>query len=425
MRNLRTLIACAFGALLVSSALFAADGDDSSVLKRLSALESDMKKVNDARGGGAGLGANQLPFIIDGFIDVTGNMNLVGGPSRKNRLRHYDNDANTFTLNVAHLALHRAAEKGSPVGFNIEIDMGEDARHNNGAKLPSGSTELFDVQEATIDLMIPNDENCGLVVGKFATFEGIELIESTANPVISRGFLFMFAEPLTHVGFYARYSKDVNGKGMMFNVKLGAVNGWDLEADNNKDKTFIWLLGLSQANTFDVHFSGTWGDEQTATGGTTGHKAGHPRASFDLTGFFIVDMLTLNFQINGGNEKFAVAGAKYVHWFGFGLQPVIDLGKQLPGFKIGTRFELFNDVDGARINSLASNEPAVYCNIAIAPAYTIRDTNLTIRGEFRYDWSNLNRGQNQRAYEDEDGASDLNHQSTLMIEFLYTFTTQP
>ncbi|HTL50964.1 MAG TPA: outer membrane beta-barrel protein, partial [Planctomycetota bacterium] len=399
MRNLRALIACALGVLLVGSALGAADGDDSGVMARIAKLESDMKKVNDARGGGGGLGANQLPFIIDGFIDVTGNYAFNRSPSRTNLLRHYDSAADTFTLNVAHLAFHRDSTKASIVGFNVEIDMGEDARHDNGAKQPSGSTELFDVQEATIDLTIPGDENCGLVVGKFTTFEGIELIENTANPVISRGFLFMFAEPLTHVGFYARYSKDVNGKGLMFNVKLGAVNGWDLEADNNADKTFIWLLGVAQKGQFDVHFTGTWGDEQTATGGTTGHKAGNPRTSLDLTGFFVLDMLTLNFQVNGGQEKNAIATAKNVHWFGFALEPVVDFKNQLPGFKLGARFELFNDVDGARMNGLGTNEPQCLYNVTIAPAYTIRDTTLTIRGEYRYDASNLNRGQNARAFE--------------------------
>lgn len=420
MRNLRALIVCAFSAMLVSSALWAADGEEADVAAQIKELTMKVNQLTSAKDGGAGLGANKLPFVIDGHVDVTGNFNFNGSPNRTNVGRHYDTNANTFILNVAHVAIHRDAQKGSIVGFNIEIDLGQDARHNNATKVnsPASSTnDLVDLQEAWIKILAPNHENCGVQVGKFATWQGIEVIESTGNPVISRGFLFMFAEPLNHVGINAFYTHDM-GNGMMFDIRFGAVNGWDSEIDNNKEKTFIWYFGVKKEGVFEAHLNGTWGDEQAGS-------SGDPRTSVDLTGSVQTPdgMVVVFFQLNHGSEKEALAGAEWVHWFGLALEPVIDLKKQLPGFKLAGRFELFDDHDGARINALGTNEPATVWNVTLCPSYAITD-NCTVRFEYRYDWSNLNRGQNARAFEDEDGNDDLNHQNTVMVQLLYTFSTE-
>ena len=416
MRNFRA-IACALGALLISSALSAGDMMGSDTETRLKALEGTVQRLSSAKEGGAGLKMG-LPFTIDGFVDVTGNYNFNKGPSRINRNRHYDQNADTFTMNVAHFCFHKEAAHGSLIGFKAEVDFGSDAQHNNASKIPAPSVnEIVDLQEATITLLIPNHEECSLVFGKFATFEGIELIETTGNPVISRGLLFMFAEPLTHVGGFAEYKHDLSGS--LLDIRLGAVNGWDLEADNNMGKTLVWLLGLSKDKSFDVHLNGTWGDEQASI---ATHRDGHPRNSVDLTGSVTMQDLVVNFQVNGGSEKFAVAGAKWVHWFGFGIQPVWTISS-MPGWSLAGRFEVFNDVDGARLNGLSTNEPAEYFNITVCPAYALAK-NCTVRGEYRYDWSNLNRGTGSRAYEDKKGSSNLDHQSTFMLEIFYTFSTE-
>jgi len=229
-----------------------------------------------------------------------------------------------------------------------------------------------------------------LTAGKFVTYEGIEVVEGPANPTLTRGFLFAFAEPITHVGAKLHYTTP------MYDLGVGVVNGWDTNgpagtmatgglpagiwtADNNNNKTFIWRAAVTPDPMFFAAFSGTYGVEKPG-------QDTDPRLSLDLTGAVTpIPELAINFQGNYGSEKHDVASNamaptvldKSASWWGLGLQPVLKEGAAT----IGARLEYFKDTNGARI---ARADDTGYLNFTLTPGYTFYSA-FTMRAEFRYD----------------------------------------
>ena len=316
---------------------------------------------------------------IGGYVEGAYHRALVSSfPSPILPLRAYDS-ANGFQLHAAHFALkHQATEHVTGV---IEFDAGADAAVNNFSIFSPGSRQLFDVQEA---YAVYSNNGLTFTAGKFATYEGIEVIEGPSNPTVTRGYLYYLAEPVTHVGAKIHYATGP------IDVGVGVVNGWDTNgqppsatapvsfftADNNSAKTGIFRIGVTPVPQFWAAVSGTYGVEKVGIDED-------PRLSIDLTGAIIPsDTITINFQANLGSEKKAglpdAAGAATdASWFGFGIQPLLKFGAG----SVGARFEYFKDTKGSR--TLVANDPS-YTNITITPGYTF-DGAFTLRGEFRYD----------------------------------------
>ena len=148
---------------------------------------------------------------ISGYVDTQysysfnkPNTGLVGS-------RSYDAQDNTIA-NTAHIDLMGSFAEG--IGYDVQLDAGRDANTTAG---PAGSSEIV-VQEAFVTYA--SESKWGFKVGKFATYQGIEVIETNGNPTISRGYLFNFAEPFTHVGGVATLTL---GK---LDFAAGLVNGW-------------------------------------------------------------------------------------------------------------------------------------------------------------------------------------------------------
>jgi hypothetical protein len=318
-------------------------------------------------------------FTIGGYVEGAWHRGLVEHSSSTTQLptRVYD-AGNGFQLHAMHLAVH--SQVNEHIGAYIDIDAGSDAAVNNFSGLTPART-LFDIQEAYATL---NASGFTFTAGKFATYEGIELIEGPVNPTLTRGFLYGWAEPITHVGAKLHYTQP------MFDVGVGIVNGWDTNGpppaaaapiplgsglwttDNNNNKTLIWRAAITPDPIFWAAFSGTYGVE----------KAGvdvDPRLSLDLTGAVIpTPQVTINFQGNMGSEKNSAKSdpTKSASWLGFGIQPVI----KIDAASIGARLEYFSDKDGARLGT----DNTSYLNATICPGYTFYDA-FTMRAEFRYD----------------------------------------
>ena len=296
--------------------------------------------------------------------------------------RAYDS-SNGFLLNQASLALkHQLNEH---VYGQIRFDAGANAGVNNFTVLTPGR-QLFDVREA---FAVATGSGFTFTAGKFATYEGIEVIDGWLNPTITRGYLYYLAEPVTHVGAKLHYTADA------LDVGVGVVNGWDTNngyfatGDNNPQKTLIWRIGYTTA-PFWAAFSGTYGVEKPGLDKD-------PRLSLDLTGAAIVnENLTINFQGNMGSEKNAqiLDATKTATWVGFGLQPLF----KMDAFQVGARFELFSDKGLARTGSFVNpldamgvptntNDKVTLWTVAVAPGYTIANA-LLLRAEFRADGAN-------------------------------------
>jgi len=302
------------------------------------------------------------PHQPEGFSPDPTSGAPVAGPVGAVPLRAYDS-ANGFLLNQASLAIkHQLNETIFGV---IRFDAGANAGINS-----FGTSRLFDVREA---YAVAQGSGLVFTAGKFATYQGIEVIDGWANPTITRGYLYFLAEPVTHVGAKLHYTTD------KFDVGAGVVNGWDSNngyfatGDNNSQKTLIWRAAVTPVPQFFAAFSGTYGVE--APGAST-----NPRLSLDLTGAVTpIPQLVVNFQGNYGSEKNQDA-----NWLGFGIQPVV----KVDAFQVGARFEYFKDKGLTRTGALLQGTPAdnkqSYWTFGIAPGYTLAGAML-LRAEFRVD----------------------------------------
>jgi hypothetical protein len=296
-------------------------------------------------------------FAVSGFVDTSAHYNTSNPASQTSALRSYDSRAQSFYLNAVHGDFSIAPVEDTSVV--VQLDAGSDAEFN---KTGSVATVDFDVQEAYVTYVF-KDAGFGFRAGKWATFEGIEVIEGPDNPTITRGFLFNFAEPFTHVGAVATY------KAGAFDAALGAVNGWDVVTDNNTGKTILGKAAYT-AEAWGVTASFLAGPEQA------GNSRDY-RQSCDVTGFVTAGGVKVNLQANYGNEDL---GASRAHWVGGGIQPVIPL---TDAFSVGARVERFRDPEGARTGVAGGS---TVTNVTVAPACAITKS-LTVRVEGRVDFS--------------------------------------
>ncbi len=331
--------------------------------------------------------AATLSPTITGHLDGTYNYNLMDPNGGLTAFHSYTAPHNTFLLNLAHVAI---GGHDDAVTYNIELDAGSDAAFNSG--LYGGA--LFDVQEAWVHYIHP-ESKVGLKAGKFVTYNGIEVIENTANPTVSRGFLFGLAEPTTHIGAVGTFQ--INDQ---LDVAAGLVNGWDVFRDNNSLKTIVAKLGFTN-DQVGLTVSAFAGPEQAGNNDDW-------RTTLDATAVIKLDKVDLWLQGNFGRETFD-DGDTSATWFGAGVQPVFHLNELLT---LGARAEVFVDGDGAR-TGVPLPDGVTLINVSVAPAYLIAD-NLTLRAELRVDVAT------EDVYNDR-GGDPTGMQLIGLTEVLYTF----
>jgi hypothetical protein len=302
---------------------------------------------------------------ITGFVETAYHINFNNPKNQKAvpLMTYYTPGGNTFVLHAAHLAINHSFNDN--VSATIELDAGYDASLDQSNPF-AGVGNYFDVQEAYATY---KSGIFSLIAGKFVTYEGIEVIEGPLNPTISRGYLYAYAEPITHTGLKMHFTGDTVDFG------IGLVNGWDTLTDNNNFKTFIFKLGLKPSDAFAVALSGTFGAEQAST------KLGH-RLSLDITGAFTAsESFALWFQANYGMDNIGAASGRpdTVKWFGIGVQPTYTADK----FTFGARVELFSDPDNARV-AFTGVTKGTYVNVSLTPGFILAQ-GFKVRAELRAD----------------------------------------
>ena len=347
---------------------------------------------------------------LSGFIDTSFVYDLNKPVSRVTNFRSFDRRTDTFLLNAIQINVEGDMKDG--IGYYSELAFGTDpsAYKSVGSQAPtepglpgapSATIYNVEVQEAFLTYKCPMT-SVMLKAGKFVTQHGIEVIESKDNFTITRGHLFTLAEPYTHTGVLVGYALP-----KYLDLWVGAVNGWDNYTDNNSGKTLVARLGVNLGEMLTGSFSFLHGAEQNGTTNNT-------RSSVDTTWFIKpVKMATIGIQFIGGGENQTsiadrnsdgIADGGVGHWYGFGLQPKVDVTDK---FFVGTRYEWFSDLDGARTGGTQ-----ILQNITLSPGVHMTD-NLMARLEWRHDWST------RRVLLDGMGArSDTN---TLGAEFIYKF----
>jgi hypothetical protein len=146
--------------------------------------------------------------------------------------------------------------KNGTIGGKVEVTVGDDA--NVLASWPTANFHSIDITNAYLS---GTAGNFNLIVGKFSTLAGAEVIESPNNLNFSRSILFGYAVPFTHTG--ARLTWTATSA---LSVIAGVNNGWDNTKGNGTGgKTIEGGLAYTNKN-LTVTTQGYSGTEMTAYG---------------------------------------------------------------------------------------------------------------------------------------------------------------
>ncbi len=352
-------------------------------------------------------------YTIGGYIEgsYVGNLSspqTVAGPGT-NRARLFDVEENSFNLNMFHLNFSKPMGDDN-YAFTGKFHTGRDARVIKSVGTFGGTD--FDVQEAYMTVAVPSYKKLTFTGGKFVTLEGVEVIESPANPNFSEGLLFGFAEPFTHTG--VKSNLVLNDKA---NVTVGVVNGWDTAADANDGKTIIWQIATTPLKQVAWSFEGTYGPEALTNNVSK-------RTSLDtVLNVNPTDKLSLWLQGNWGQDTNVTPlapttqGTSTVWWSGIGAWAQYAFNSW---YSEALRFEVFRDQNGAaRLGTALVTDPGPAVNQTLKEitwTHKFQVTkNVATRLEYRHDWSNVG------FFEGHAPGSTGTNQNTISADWVVTF----
>lgn len=376
--------------------------ETTAIRTEIAALQDDAKKEEAKKNDGIlkFFRDTEVSGIVDGYYSYNNNKVDMFTQGRAFDVRH-----NAFSLQLAKVTLQKANSKDDPLGFRVDLGLGETVDRIISVSDSSRNDATKHVMQAYASYVAPIGKGLTLDFGKFYTPVGAEVIETKDNFNYSRGWLFAFG-PYYHAGLRAKYA---------FNDKVAltgfVLNGWDNafenNVNNNSGKTIGFQVGLTPIKKFAL--------TQTYLAGPEAPLANVPDISArdnwrhiadTVASVYVTDKLTLlgNFVYgsdadNTGNRGNWTGGAAYFK-YAFNDR-----------FAFSPRFEVFNDKDGLRTGVAQTVK-----DITLTQEVKLVN-NLLTRFEYRRDFSN------QRFFTNADGLSKDN-QNTFSIGISYFFTTR-
>ena len=343
---------CAIASLLGSNAVFAQDA--------VADAESLWKKAG---------------FQISGTVLASYTQNFNNPYTNNNQLRVFDTAANSFMANMAQIVFERPAVASGTgmdrVGFRTRINFGTDARFSRARTnfQPGTDNNELDVQELYAEYIAPIGNGLKIQAGKINTLIGYEVINAWENPNFSRTMMFGLSQAFTTTGVRFTYPF-----AKWATASIGLINGWDNIEDNNRGKSFEYLVAFTPHEKFGISFFGSYGPEQSngnasagvATVGScqNGTAGCDPTAKRLVAGSIItikpVDSTTIVLEPYYGHEGHASplvgpGGAPSNpsgngRWNGFVAYLIQDLNDQTKpnAFSIRGRAEIWEDRGGSR-----------------------------------------------------------------------------
>ena len=341
----------------------------------------------------------EVSGIVDGYYGY--NSNKVDLSSQ---LRAFDVRHNAFSLQLAKLAFERKNTKESPLGFRIDLGIGEtvdrivsvsDSSRNDGTK---------HILQAYASYIAPVGKGLAIEFGKFYTPIGAEVIDTKDNYNYTRGLVFLLGGPYYHAGLRLKYA--VNDK-----VALAGylVNGWDNLFENNvkSGKTVGFQVALTPHKKFAITETYMVGKEAPFANVPAVSLRDNVRHVLDSIGtLYVNDKLTLMGEIVHGSDGDNLG--KRGSWTGVAGFARYAFNNR---FAFSPRWEAFNDRAGLR-----SGTAQTIKGVTLTQEMKLVD-NLITRFEFRRDFSN------QKYFTNSAGAA-RSSQNTFTVGISYFFTTK-
>lgn len=204
--------------------------------------------IGVARTGGQNL-------TVTGLVDTYYSNNFNNPSNGTNALYYTNPNSKGFGLNQAKLELEGDA---GPIGFRTDIWFGSGARLFRDGLEPGPLEDVIYLQQAYGTYAFNNGAK--LDVGLFGTIAGLEVAESHLNWNYSRGLLWAWNEPFSHLG--ARFSVPVSDT---FTGRLILVNGFDNAFDNNSGKSYGYQGSWAPSDRFNTTLTFIHGPENDGT----------------------------------------------------------------------------------------------------------------------------------------------------------------
>ena len=352
---------------------------------------TDAEPQSDEVIGPASTGGQALS--ITGLLDTYYTTNFNHPEDGTNTLYYTNPNARGFGLNQAKLEIDASGD--GPVGFRSDIWFGSGARLFRDGLEPGPLEDVLYLQQAYGYYQW--DNGAELDVGLFGTIAGLEVAESHLNWNYSRGILWAWNEPFSHLG--AKLSVPLSDT---FTSTVMLVNGFDNAFDQNSGKSY----GVQ----------GSWAPNDRFN--TTLTWINGPENALSNQGW--QKNLSWNFYA-GIHEKFEVmANLDYIQandatssatsW-GMGYYARLSPTEK---FRIASRYEFLDDED-ARSTGVNQNLKEFTLTFEYAP-----EPRFITRLEYRRDWSDVDffsRG----AFGPGGEPNLVSDQDTLTLAFMWIF----
>ncbi len=339
---------------------------------------------------------------ISGFADMyyTYNINkpakpclTVAGVAVFNCLYNFNVAHNSFSMQLAEIALEKKPTADSRAGYRIDLDFGPTTAYVHGAE-PGGTAIYQNVQQAYVSYLAPAGTGLQLDFGKFVTWNGQEVIETKDNWNYSRSLLFAWAIPYYHVGM--RAASSINDK---VSVTGFLVNGWNNAVDNNTGKTVGGELTYKPNANLALITNYTGGPE------TNNDNKPWRHLSDNIVTYTVNKQVSLAANYDYGQDKVSGATVKWQGVAGYvRLQPT-------DWFALSPRVEYYNDRDGFTTGVAQKVKEAT-----VTAEFKSKD-GFIMRLEYRGDFSDI-------PYFLKNTAEQVKKQNTVTFGFIYAFTTK-
>lgn len=279
--------------------------------------------------------------VINGFVKTSENNN-------------HNLQRTNFKLDEVELDISHEISPRATVHADIEFTL--DSLDNVKA----------DIEQGFISARFGQADRWRMDLGKFIGPAGLEARDAPRMNLYSRGLVSAYGIPQEVVGImlsrqFSRY----------LSWSLWAVNGWDVNSDNNKDKTFGTRISIMSLKAIKCNINVISGPEDD-------DNNSRRRSVFDCDLALQYDRWYLGGEVNFGLETKALENNAQADWLGILLLSYWEMSGRV---KLAVRFDLFNDHDGLRTGFIQSLK-----SLSLAPAFRLVD-NLRGLIEFRYDFS--------------------------------------
>ena len=396
-------------------------------LEKLEGKVAAQEAVASSASSSSGSSSLQLPsglqgVQMSGFVDVSGGYNVNRPKGLKNTLRVFDTESQSFLINNAEINLQKPVSADSPFGFKTSLMLGTDAMVVGGVTTGLGingpPAEHIELKDAYGEYLVPVGEGIDVMVGKFATLNGAEVIESMNDWNFSRSFMFGFAIPFTHTGVRVTYPWT-----KWLSTTIGVVNGWDVVKDNNQVKTLESSVTFTPNDKVSLTTNYYVGGEQANVGGGGLGSNSHIRNLIDVVASYQpIDPLQFKLNMDYGIENKGVGRGKSASWIGLAGYARYAL---TPWWAVATRAEWFHDADGVRtvfrpvgtfgvgnINGISGLDLNLW-EMTLTNEFKL-NKHLISRLEYRHDQAN------ERIFS-RGNSRNVPYQDTLGVEFIAPF----